>query len=325
MRRRNFITFLGGAAAWPLAARAQQPAVPVVGFLGFGSPDESAARLRAFRRGLQEAGFVEGRNVAIEFRWGEGQYDRMPALASDLVRRQVAVIAALGGTASALAAKTATTAIPIVFATGGDPVALGLVASLNRPGGNVTGVTILAAELGAKRLELLHEVAPAATIAALFNPSNPDTEAQSGLVQAAARALGVELYVVYATGQGDLESVFASLASLRAGALAISGDQIFILASKQLADLAVRHAVPTIFPFREFPAAGGLMSYGTDAADAERLAGVYAGRLLKGEKPADLPVQQSTKFELVINLKAARALGISIPLPLLGRADEVIE
>jgi putative ABC transport system substrate-binding protein len=326
IRRRDFITLLGGAVAWPLAAGAQQPRMPVIGFLGFGSPDESADRVPAFRQGLREAGFVEGQNVAIEFRWGEGRYDSLPALVSDLVRRQVVVIAALGGTASALAAKAATTTIPIVFATGGDPVGLGLVASLNRPGGNITGVTVLNAELGAKRLELLHEMVPAATIiAALFNPANPDAKTQTGLVQAAARALGLELHVLHATSPADFETVFAGLAKLRAGALAISGDQLFISSTEQLADLAARHAVPTIFPFREFAVAGGLMSYGTDRAYSARLAGAYAGRLLKGEKPADLPVQQSTKFELVINLKAAKALGITVPITLFGRADEVIE
>jgi putative ABC transport system substrate-binding protein len=326
MRRRDFIALVGGAAAWPIAARAQQPKMPVIGFLAFGSPDESADRLHAFRQGLQEAGYVEGQTVAIEFRWGEGRYDRLPALVSDLVRRQVAVIAALGGTASALAAKTATTTIPIVFGTGGDPVGLGLVASLNRPGGNVTGVTVLNAELTAKRLELLHELVPAATIvAALFNPANPDAETQSGIAQVAARALGLELHLLHATSQADFETVFASLAKLRAGALAISGDQLFISSNKQLADLAARHAVPTIFPFREFAANGGLMSYGTDRAYSARLAGVYAGRLLKGEKPADLPVQQSTKFEMVINLKTAKALGLTIPLTLQYAADEVIE
>jgi putative ABC transport system substrate-binding protein len=288
--------------------------MPVIGFLGFGSPDDYAARLRAFRQGLQEAGFVEGQNVAIQFRWGEGRYDRMPALASDLVRRQVAVIAALGGTASALAAKMATTTIPIVFAIGGDPVGLGLVASLNRPGGNVTGVTVLNAELGAKRLELLHEMVPTATIvAALMNPINPDTETQSRILQAAARALGLELHILQVSNQGDFETVLANLAKLRAGALAISGDQIFIRSNKQLADWAAPHAVPAIFPFRQFAANGGLMSYGTEMTHVERLAGGYVGRLLKGEKPADLPVQQSTKFELVVNLKAAKALGLTVP------------
>jgi putative ABC transport system substrate-binding protein len=326
LQRREFIAGLGGAVVWPLATRAQQPNVPLIGFLGFGSPDDSAARLRAFRQGLQEAGFVEGQSVAIQFRWGEGRNGRMPALAFDLVRQQVAVIAALGGTASALAAKTATTTIPIVFAIGGDPVGLGLVASLNRPGGNITGVTGLNAELGAKRLELLHEMIPTATIvAALMNPTNPDAEAQSGILQAAARVLGLELHILHVSSQGDFETVLANLAKLRAGALAISGDQIFIRSNKQLADWTARHAVPTIFPFRQFAANGGLMSYGADVTDIWRLAGGYAGRLLKGEKPGDLPVQQSTKIELILNLKTAKALRLTVPQSILLRADEVIE
>jgi putative ABC transport system substrate-binding protein len=324
--RRRFVALLGGAVAWPLAAPAQQPAMPVIGFLGFESPDVYAARLRAFRQGLREAGFVEGQNVAIEYRWGEGRYDRMSALTADLIRHQVTVIAAIGGLPSARAAKAATTAIPIVFVVGVDPIENGLVASLNRPGNNVTGVSVLNTELGAKRLELLHELVPtAAIVAALINPTNPDAETQSKTQQAAARALGLELHILHASTRRDFDAVFAAIAQLRAGALTIGSDQLFISWTEQLADLAVHHAVPAIFPFREFAAAGGLMSYGTSITDAHRLAGVYTGRILKGEKPTDLPVQQATKVELIINLKAAKALGLTVPLALLTRADEVIE
>jgi putative ABC transport system substrate-binding protein len=326
MRRRELITLIGGAAAWPLAAQAQQAAIPVIGFLGFGSSDLFAARSRAFRQGLQEIGFVDGQNVTIEFRWGEGRYDRMPALAADLARRQVTVIVAAGGVPSAQAAKAATTTIPIVFVLGTDPVDIGLVASLNRPGGNVTGVYNLNAELGGKLLELLHELVPtAASIAWLMNPTNPNAEALTRGRLAAARALGLQLHVLHASTQSDLGAVFATAVQLRVGALAISGDQLFIGSNDQLVELAARHAVPTISPFREFAAAGGLMGYGGSFAEPHRLAGVYTGRILKGEKPADLPVQQSTKVELIINLKTAKALGITVPISLLGRADEVIE
>jgi putative tryptophan/tyrosine transport system substrate-binding protein len=326
--RRKFIAVLGGAAAtWPLAAHAQQPAMPVVGFLGSaGTAQAFAARLAVFRQGLQESGFREGQNVAIEYRWAEDQVDRLPALAADLVRRRVSVIAAASGPA-ARAAKAATATIPIVFQLGNDPVAVGLVASLNRPGGNITGVTTLSVELGPKRLELLHEVAPAATImAVLVNPNNVTAfETQSRDLQAAAVSLGLQLHVLHASVERDLDPVFASLVQLRAGGLAIGGDAFLNSQSEQLAALAIRHAVPAIHQPREFAAAGGLMSYGGSPTESYRLAGVYAGRILKGEKPADLPVQQVTKVELVINVKTAKALGLSVPLALLTRADEVIE
>jgi len=328
MKRREFITLLGGAAAaWPLAARAQQAAVPVIGFLSSASADVYAIRLRAFRQGLKEAGYVEGQNVEIEYRWGEGHNDRLPAFAAELVRREVTVIAAAGGTPSALAAKAATATIPIVFGVAVDPVEVGLVASLNRPGGNLTGVTNLNAEVGPKRLELLHELLPAATIiAVLVDPTSP-TLAEAFLrdLQAAARALGVRLHVLHATSERDFDAVFATVAQVRASALIIGPGILFVARSEQLAVLATRHAVPTVFQYRPFAAAGGLLSYGSNETEFYRLVGIYAGRILKGEKPADLPVQQSTKVELIINLKTARAPSLTIPLPLLGRADEVIE
>ena len=325
LRRREFISLLGGAiAVWPLAVRAQQT-MPVIGFLGSESPDQYAYRVRAFRQGLSETGYVEGRSVAIEYRWANGHNDRLPALAADLVRSQVNVIAATS-TPVGPAAKAATATIPIVFVTASDPVAAGLVASLNRPGGNLTGVTGLGMELGPKRLELLHELVPTATILALLvNPTSPIAETLTKDLQAAARTLELQLHVLHASTERDFDAVFASLVELRAGALVIAADVFFTSRSEQLAALTVRHAVPTIYQFREFAVAGGLMSYGTSPTDAYHQAGIYTGRILKGEKPGDLPVQQVTKVELIINLKTAKALGITFPITLLGRADEVIE
>ena len=328
MQRRKFITLLGSAAmAWPLRARAQRPAMPVIGLLGAESPDLFADRLRAYLKGLGEIGYVEGQNLAIAFRWAEGRNDRLPALADDLVGRQVSVIVALGSAPAALAAKAATTTIPVVFFTGGDPLRLGLVASLNRPGGNLTGVTSLNVEVGPKRVELLHEVVPTTTLMALLvNPTSPNlTETTIRDAHAAARTLGLKLDVLRAGTEHDFDTVFATLAQPRARALVIGPDAFFISRSEQLGALALRHAVPAIFQYRPFVAAGGLMSYGSSVAEAYRLAGVYTGRVLKGEKPADLPVQQVTKVELILNLKTAKALGLTVPLPLLGRADEVIE
>ena len=323
--RRTFIAALGGVAAWPLAARAQQTAMPVIGLLGGGSPDRDAKRVGTFRQG-GEAGYVEGKNVAIEYRWAEAQYDRLPALATDLVRSQVNVIAALGGTPAAQAAKAATNTIPIVFDTAGDPVEFGLVGSLNRPGGNVTGVTLLSVELGPKLLELAHEVVPTATVMALLvNPTSPLAETLSGETRAAARTLGLQLHVLQASTEQEFDTVAAALVELRVGALMIGPDVLFTNGSDKLAALMLRHTLPAIYPVREFAVAGGLISYGPSIAETWRLMGVYTGRILKGEKPANLPVQQVTKVELVINLKTAKALGITIPLTLLARADEVIE
>ena len=325
MRRRQFITLLGGAAAWPLAARAQQPAMPVIGLLGSATAREWAPSVAAFLRGLSEAGFVEGRDVAIESRWAENQYDRLPSLAAELIHRQVSVVTALT-TPSEIAAKAATATIPIVFTTIADPVQIGLVASLNRPGGNLTGVTFLNVEIVPKMLELLHEVIPTATtMAALINPTNPNADTWSTSLQVAARTLGLELNVLKASTERDIDTAFAALIPLRVGGLAIVNDVFIITREEQLAALALRHRVPTIFQTRASIVAGGLMSYAGSASDAYRQAGVYTGRVLKGEKPADLPVQQATKVELLINLKTANTLGITVPLPLSGRADELIE
>jgi ABC-type uncharacterized transport system substrate-binding protein len=325
LRRCEFITLLGGAAAWPLAARAQQPALPVVAFLNSASPDGYVPMVAAFREGLKEAGYVEGQNVTVEYRWAGGQYDRVPVIALELVGRQVAVIVA--NTPGVLAVKAAVTTTPIVFTTASDPVQIGLVASMSRPGGNVTGATALGVELAPKRLELAHELVPTASvIAALINPTNRNTaEPLLRDLQAAAHTLGLQLRVVHASTEQDFDTVFATLARLQPGALVIGTDGFFISRSEQLAALAVRHAIPAIFQDHAFAAAGGLMSYGGSLPDAYRLAGVYVARILKGEKPGELPVQQSTKVQMFLNLRTAKALGITVPLPLLGRADEVIE
>jgi putative tryptophan/tyrosine transport system substrate-binding protein len=331
MRRRAFITLLGGAAAAsvsrPLAVRAQQGALPVVGFLNAASAETYAPLAAAFRKGLDEAGYVDGRNVTIEYRWADGHNDRLPALAAELVQRQVAVIAATS-TPAALAAKAATASIPIVFEIGSDPVQLGLVASLNQPGGNVTGVTQTNVEVAPKRLEMLHELFPAArAMGALINPSNLTVaETTVAQMQSAARTLGLELQILEAGSDSDLDAVFAKARELRLSGLVLSGgDPFYVSRSRQLAELAARHTIPVVGAGRAFVVAGGLMGYGADIADAYRLTGGYVGRILKGEKPADLPVQQATKIEFLVNLKAAKALGITVPLPLLGRADEVIE
>ena len=326
MRRREFIALVTSVAAWPLASRAQQSAMPVIGLLGATSAEGYAAQLAAFRQGLNEIGFVEGRNVAIEYRWAENQYDRLPALAADLVRRQVTVIAAMGGPASGLAAKAATATIPIVFHGSLEPVEIGLAATLNRPGGNLTGVTNLNVQLGPKRLELMHELVPAAaSFATLLNPTNPLSEAWSKELRAAAQTRGLQLHVLHASTEQEIDIAFAALSQFRAGGLVIGTDGFFVSRSDQLAALTVRHALPAIFQYRAFTIAGGLMSYGGSTTDSYRLVGVYTGRILKGEKPADLPAQQTAKVELIINLKTAKALGLTVPLSLLGRADEVIE
>jgi putative ABC transport system substrate-binding protein len=324
--RREFITLLGGTATWPLAARAQQQAMPVIGLLDSTSPDVHTNLLRSFRQGLNETGFVEGSNVAIEYRWSDGQYGRLPELAADLAHREVSVITTIDGSASALAAKAATSTIPIIFRIGADPVALGLVASLNRPGGNVTGVTSLTVEVGPKRLEVLHQLVPTATVMALLlNPTSPFAETLTRDLQAAARMLGLRIHVLNASTDGDITSAFAQLLQLRTAGLVIGSDVFFNSRSQQLAARTVRHAMPAVYQYREFVAAGGLMSYGGSLEDSYRLAGIYTGRVLKGEKPADLPIQQSTKVELFINLKTAKALGLEVPPTLLARADEVIE
>jgi putative tryptophan/tyrosine transport system substrate-binding protein len=328
MKRREFIALLSGLAAiaWPLLARAQQIAMPVIGFLSTGTREGYAPFVAAFHEGLKEAGYIEGQNVAIEYRWAEGRHDQLPALASELVRLRVTLIAATGGTPSALAAKAATSTIPIVFYLGIDPVQFGLVASLNRPGGNMTGIAALTIELEAKRLEFLHELLPtAAIIAVLVNPNNPAIEAETRSMRDAVRSLGLQLEILRASAVGDIDTAFAALVELRAGALIVLADAFLTSRRNQIVALAARHAVPAMFHWREFAVAGGLVSYGPRLADGYRQVGVYVGKILKGAKPADLPVQQAVKLELVINLKTAKALGLKVPPALLLRADEVIE
>ena len=325
IKRRQFITLGGAAVAWPVAARAQQPAMPVIGFINGASPSGFAPFVAAFRQGLKEAGYVEGQNATIEYRWAEGQYDRLPALAADLVRRKLTVIAATS-TPAALATKAATSTIPIVFTTADDPIRLGLVASLNRPGGNVTGVNNLLVELGSKQLGLIRELAPVTSkIAVLMNPNFPGSERQLRDAEAAARMIGLQFIVLRATTEPEIDAAFASVAQLGGAALLVAADPFFIAQRDHIVALAARHAIPAIYPVREFAVAGGLMSYGTDLADSYRQAGIYAGRIVRGEKPADLPVQRSTKFEFVINFKTAKALGLAVPNSMQLLADEVIE
>ena len=326
MKRREFITLLGGAAAaWPLAGRAQG-GMPVIGFMHTASADRFTHLVSAFRAGLKEAGYIEGQNVVIEYRWAEGQYDRLPKFAADLVARQVSVLAATGGDQSGLAAKATNTTIPIVFEVGGDPVQLGLVASLNRPGGNLTGTTLLSAELAPKRLELLHDLVPKAiNVALLVNPTSPDADAQAKELQAVAPAVGMQVQVFQAGNDSDLDDAFAAMAERNANALVLQADPFFTNRRDRLVSLANRHAIPAMYPFREFATAGGLMTYGADIAEVFRETGVYTGRILRGQSPADLPVLQPTKFDLVLNLKAAKALGITVPLTLQMTANDVIE
>ena len=325
--RRRFIgSVAGGLLAAPLAARAQQPAMPVIGFLSSASPAQGTSFVAAFRQGLNEIGYIEGKNVGIEFRWAEGHYDRLPELAANLVSRQVAVVVASGGTGPALAAKAATSTIPIVYTGVPDPVGMGLVASLGRPGGNVTGVSFLAVELNAKRMELLHELVPKATVIALLvNPDNPGAESNVKQAQRDARLFGQQLHVLRARNEQEIDAAFATLVHLRAGALVVGADPFFGDRREQLVGLAARHAVPTVFALRQFVTLGGLMSYGPSLFEAYRQAGIYTGKILNGAKPADLPILQPTKVELVINLKTAKALGLTIPQSLLLRADEVIQ
>jgi putative ABC transport system substrate-binding protein len=323
--RRDFITLLGGAAAWPLTARAQQPAMPVIGFLHAASPEPFAPFVAAFREGLNEARYVEGRNVTIEYRWAENRYERLPALTADLVARRVAVLVAPGDIAPA-AAKAATSSIPIVFIVASDPIKLGIVASLNRPGGNITGISMFTSALMAKRIELLTELVPnAATIGLLINPTSVTAGTDVNYAQTAGRALGRQIEVLNASNESEIAAAFGTLAKQRIGALVTGTDVLFSNQHVQIAALASRHAIPAIYPWPEFVSAGGLASYGTSHAEPYREAGVYVGRILKGEKPADLPVMQPTKFKLVINLKTAKALGLEVPPTLLARADEVIE
>jgi putative ABC transport system substrate-binding protein len=325
MRRREFIGLLGSAAVWPLAASAQQPSMPAVGLLRSASLEESATQMAAFRKGLNEVGFIEGQNFVLEYRSSDDQQARFPALAIELVRRQVAVIVA-GSMGAALAAKSATTTIPVVFSIGADPVQFGLVASLNRPGGNITGVTQLNNTLAAKQLEVLHELMPnVATVALLINPTTPNTDTDTDAFQKAAQALGLKLIVLNVSSERELEPAFAALRQQHAGALVVAVNSLLNTSAEQFLAFAARHAVPAVYPWPELVTAGGLMSYGTSVADAYRQVGVYTGRILKGEKPADLPVQQAAKVELILNLKTAKTLGLSFPITLLGRADEVIE
>jgi putative tryptophan/tyrosine transport system substrate-binding protein len=326
MKRREFIRLLGGAAAWPLAARAQQAAMPVIGFLNSASPEPFAQLMAAFRLGLGEIGYVEGKNVAIEFRWAEGRYDRLPALAAELIERGVSVLAATGGDTAARAAKAATATIPIVFATGGDPIEQGFVVSFNRPGGNATGVNLITSELGPKRLEILREVVPnASVIGVLLNPNSATGKLQERDVEVAARALGQQLLILHAGDEREVDAAFTTVVDKGIGAVIVGADPFFNSRRHQLVALASRHGVPAIYEWPEFVKGGGLMSYGTKLTDGYRQVGIYAGRILKGERPADLPVVQSTKVEFVINLKTARALGLTIPITMTARADEVIE
>ena len=326
IRRREFIVTLSGAAAWPLATSAQQPAIPVIGFLSSVSPGPFAQNLAAFRQGLKETGYVEGQNAIVEYRWAEGQFDRLPALAADLVSRHVAVIAATGGPPSALAAKAATTTIPVIFILASDPIKLGLVASLNRPGGNATGVSLFAVTVEPKKLELLHELVPkAVVIGVLTNPRNPNAETISKDLQTAAGKLGLQIQPVHAVAESEFDAAFTSLVQQQAGALVVAADPFFNARREELVMLAARHAIPAIYEWREFAAVGGLMSYGTVISDAYRQVGVYVGRILKGARPVDLPVVQPTKFEFVINMKTAKTLGLDVPLGLSAGADELIE